>query len=71
MKSMLMDHYKYEYRLMINYLAYYFFSLYFHIIIIKLNKEIRMNITDDVLKQYIDQIFDRYDRDRNGALDAD
>jgi hypothetical protein len=30
-----------------------------------------MNISDNVLKQYIDQIFDRYDRDRNGALDAD
>jgi hypothetical protein len=30
-----------------------------------------MNINDNVLKQYIDQIFDRYDQDRNGALDAD
>jgi hypothetical protein len=29
-----------------------------------------MNISDNTLKQYIDQIFDRYDKDRSGTLDA-
>lgn len=29
-----------------------------------------MNIPDNVLKQYIDQIFDRYDRDRSGTLES-
>jgi hypothetical protein len=29
-----------------------------------------MNIPDNTLKQYIDQIFDKYDNDRNGTLDA-
>ena len=29
-----------------------------------------MNIPDNVLRQYIDQIFDRYDRDRSGTLES-
>ena len=29
-----------------------------------------MSIPDNVLQQYIDQIFSRYDRDRSGTLDA-
>lgn len=29
-----------------------------------------MSISDSALKQYIDQIFQKYDRDRSGTLDA-
>ena len=29
-----------------------------------------MSISDNTLRQYIDQIFNKYDRDRNGTLDA-
>jgi Ca2+-binding EF-hand superfamily protein len=29
-----------------------------------------MNITDDQLRSYINQIFARYDRDKSGSLDA-
>jgi hypothetical protein len=29
-----------------------------------------MNIPDNTLKQYIEQIFNKYDTDRNGTLEA-